>query len=76
MTASPKLSEPQRLLLDKLRAGALLRHEVQERGLYRLTHGGSVRTVQTSTVTSLIANGILTQGNSGQVTIADQQASQ
>lgn len=76
MKSSPKLSEPQRLLLDKLRAGALLRHEAQERGLYRLTHGGSVRTVQTSTVTSLIANGILTQGNSGLVTISAHQAPQ
>lgn len=70
MTGRVRLSEPQRILLDKLRRGAQLRHEVAERGLYRLSERGTVRTVQPATVDSLLRNGLLSSDLAGRVTLA------
>jgi hypothetical protein len=64
-----RLSEPQKQLLGNLAAGGSLRHEVHQRGLYRLTEAGRSRTVHPATVQSLIALGLLNKGLNGVVTL-------
>lgn len=66
---TPPLSEPQQSVVDRLRSGGILQFD-QTKGLYRLQHADKVRTVQTSTVQSLLDRGILIQDLLGAVSIA------
>ena len=59
-----KLSEPQELLVNKLKAGASLRHQL-ETGLFRLQDGSKTRTVHPATVESLIRAGVISKSMSG-----------
>ncbi len=54
-----ELSESQQSVIDRLKAGAVLVHEAQTTGRYRLTHEGKSRTVHTGTVRSLITLGLI-----------------
>lgn len=66
---TPSLSEPQQSLVDRLRSGGTLQFE-QATGRYRLQHNDKVRTVQPSTVQSLLDRGVLFQDLLGAVCIA------
>jgi len=59
-----KLSEPQELLINKLKAGASLCHQL-ETGLFRLQDGSKTRTVHPATVESLIRAGVISKSMSG-----------
>lgn len=60
------LSESQQSVVDRLRAGALLVHDVQSTGRYRMSHFGKSWTVHTATVRSLIALGLIETNLLGQ----------
>lgn len=64
------LSEAQQIVIDRMKAGAALCHEVQTTGRYRMTHEGKSRTVHTGTVQSLIAQGLLETNLLGQCVLA------
>lgn len=59
-----KLSEPQELLVNKLKGGAQLRHQL-DTGLFRLQDGSKSRTVHPATVESLIRAGVISKSMSG-----------
>lgn len=64
-----KLSEPQELLINKLKAGASLRHET-DTGLFRLQDGSKTRTVHPATVESLLRAGVITKSMGGDCRLA------
>jgi len=64
-----KISEPQELLINKLKAGASLRHETGT-GLFRLQDGSKVRTVHPATVESLIREGVISKSMGGDCRLA------
>lgn len=57
-------SEPQELLINKLKAGASLRHETGT-GLFRLQEGSKSRTVHPATVESLLRAGVISKSMGG-----------
>ncbi len=60
-----KLSEPQELLVKKLKDGAQLRH-FTDTGLFRLREAAASRTVHPATVESLIRTGVLNKSLDGE----------
>ena len=59
-----KFSEPQELLVSKMRAGAKLRHSL-ETGLFRLQDTITTRTVHPATVESLLKAGVIQKSLDG-----------
>ncbi|CAN7640752.1 hypothetical protein LJR129_004957 [Acidovorax sp. LjRoot129] len=59
-----KLSEPQHLLVSKIREGATLQHH-SDTGLFRLRDGVTTRSVPPATVESLLRNGVLQKSLAG-----------
>jgi len=66
---SKKLSEPQQLLVNSLKAGAVLNHS-NVTGLFRLKDGAKSRTVHPATVLSLIASGVINKSLGGDCRLA------
>jgi hypothetical protein len=59
-----KLSEPQELLVRKMKEGAELQHHLDS-GLFRLRDAITTRTVHPATVESLMRNGIIIKSLDG-----------
>lgn len=64
-----KLSEPQKLLVQKLNAGAKLSHH-QDTGLFRLQDSITTRTVHPATVESLMRSGVINKSLDGECRLA------
>lgn len=76
-TPDMKLSIPQASLVEKLRGGALLRH--QPNGIFKLHDGVAKRTIHPATVEALIRAGVLYKSLDGHCrleTAMEQTASQ
>ncbi len=60
-----KLSEPQEVLVKKMKAGATLRH-FSDTGLFRLQDAVASRAVHPATVESLVRTGVLNKSLDGE----------
>lgn len=66
---SMKLSEPQELLVRKMKAGAKLQHHI-DTGLLRLKDAITTRTVHPATVESLLRSGVINKSLDGDCRLA------
>lgn len=66
---SMKLSEPQELLVRKMKAGATLQHQI-DTGLFRLKDVITTRTVHPATVESLMRAGVIIKSLDGSCRLA------
>lgn len=64
-----KLSDPQELLIKKLRDGARLRHNL-DTGLFRLQDNTTTRTIRSATVESLLRAGVINKSLDGECRLA------
>ncbi len=64
-----KFSEPQDLLVRKMKTGARLRHH-QDTGLFRLQDSIVTRTVHPATVESLLRSGVINKSLDGECRLA------
>ena len=64
-----KLSDPQELLVRKLKAGAALQHHL-DTGLFRLKDAITTRTVHPATVESLMRAGVIIKSLDGACRLA------
>lgn len=64
-----ELSEPQELLVLKMKTGAKLRHH-QDTGLFRLQDAITTRTVHPATVESLMRSGVINKSLDGECRLA------
>lgn len=64
-----KLSAPQALLVQKLNAGAKLRHHL-DTGLFRLQDASATRTLHPATAESLLKAGVIIKSLGGDCTLA------
>lgn len=64
-----KLSEPQELLVRKMKEGAQLRHHIDS-GLFRLRDAIITRTVHPATVESLLRSGVINKSLDGSCSLA------
>jgi hypothetical protein len=64
-----KLSEPQDLLVQKMKGGAVLLHH-RDTGLFRLRDTVSTRTVHPATVESLVRAGVISKSLDGSCRLA------
>src|SRR3989344_2968139 len=64
-----KLSDPQELLIKKLRDGASLRHNL-DTGLFRLQDNTTTRTIRSATVESLLRAGVINKSLDGECRLA------
>lgn len=59
-----KLSEPQAWLINKMQAGALLKHHI-DTGLFRLKDGTVTRSIHPATIKSLLDAGLIIKRATG-----------
>lgn len=64
-----KMSEPQQSLVNKLKSGAKLQHDLDS-GLFRLQDGWLQRSIHPATVQSLLAAGVIRKSISGHCSLA------
>lgn len=64
-----KFSEPQELLVHKMKAGATLQHHI-DTGLFRLKDAITTRTVHPATVESLMRAGVICKSLDGSCRLA------